>query len=334
MTVLKLVTSGLSATAQSLTNITPTTVSAAALQSAWLKVFDQSRPLLARAGGYSLEIDPATQEVLVTVDMSKVTQEVAKNIEAISPDLVHVAFDGGAARAVRNVADGPPHWGGSIIWPDYNPANYCSAGFSVWKNSNNADTSVTAGHCGTAGSNGGTFKSGALDRPGSLTAQPTGISYFFGTKQGTQNYPDYDQARLEGSSYTGTLRVGGGDDTQTTRQVRGATDPVIGDLVCQSGVTSEAICDIRVGKLDASYCDGSGCTTFLMSGRRADDGTTVRPGDSGGPVYLRFSGGEAGIRAMVIAGGDPVANTTNFRRLFAERYYSIAGHLDVRIMTG
>jgi hypothetical protein len=58
MTVLKLVTSGLSATAQSLTNITPTTVSAAALQSAWLKVFDQSRLLLASAGGYSLEIDP------------------------------------------------------------------------------------------------------------------------------------------------------------------------------------------------------------------------------------------------------------------------------------
>jgi len=318
-TVLSLVSDGLSARARDLVKVEQTTVSAAALQDAWLKVSDQAPALLKGLGGFVQEVDPSTQQVLVSVDRDKVSPELAAAIENISPGLVHVALGGETSRAIRTVADSTPHWGGSYIYSVVDEGYYCTSGFSVIKNSNNADAAVTAGHCSqpTPGlNNGQTFRSGI----------PSGTTYFYGDMWGNTNFPAFDMARLEGSTYAATIRTDGGNDGQLVRTVRGASNPVIGDLVCQSGVTSYAQCNLLVGALNAQLCDASGCTYGLFSARRDTD-VIVRGGDSGAPVYLRFSGAEAGIRGMVIGAGD------GGTRLLAAFWSDIRDHEDVRIKT-
>jgi len=302
--------SGLSLEAQQYIRLEPTAVSASELQAAWLDVQAEGSKVLTDAGAYWMDVDPELAKVVVGVDKAMVSEEQVKLLERLAPGLVQVLMEEAGGRSERSVADSAPHWGGSIIAPDYSPNAYCTAGFTVIRNSNDNRASVTAGHCGTPGGDGGDFYSGP---------------YFYGTKGGTYNYPEYDQARLQASSYSYYIRTNGGDDGQGSRQVRGATDPVIGDPVCQAGVTSYAECGIEIGSLTAKFCDNAGCTTFLASGRRANDTVVVRPGDSGGPVYLRFSDAEAGIRGMVIAATD------GGRRMFAERWDSMANHLNIRI---
>lgn len=304
-----LVLSGLSLEAQQYIRLEPTPVSASELQAAWLDVQAHGSKVLTGAGAYWMDVDPALAKVVVGVDRATASEEQVKLLEGLAPGLVQVLLEEAGARSERSVADSAPHWGGSIISPDYSNS-YCTAGFTVIRNSNDNRASVTAGHCGTPGGDGGDFYSGP---------------YFYGTKGGTYNYPEYDQARLQSSSYSYYIRTNGGDDGQSTRQVRGATDPVIGDLVCQAGVTSYAECGIEIGSLTAKFCDNAGCTTYLASGRRANDTVVFRLGDSGGPVYLRFDNAEAGIRGMAIAYGD------GGRRMFAERWDSMANHLNIRI---
>lgn len=244
----------------------------------------------------------------VHASVSPISAFVAANSE-----LIELRVEGGGgSRLVRTIPDAEPHWGGSII------NGNCTAGFTVRRQSDNVRTSVTAGHCGTVGSSAssghyfyGNFRGGGSDHP---------------------SYPDYDQARLQGSTYAPRIRT---DDGQSLRDVRGATETVIGDSICQSGVFSESECHVIVGDMSATFCDDydnpATCTTYLMSGRR-DGEVVARGGDSGGPVYLKFPNAEAAIRGMVVAGTQCNTETGNGRRLFAERWNSISNHLKVEIV--
>ncbi|GAA1761576.1 hypothetical protein GCM10009795_005030 [Nocardioides hankookensis] len=310
----KELTAGLDETAQALISTKASPVTAADLSNAWAAVNDHSQSLQRSLGAYSIDIDAATSQVVIEASGQTVAKRsgdatrTETEVESLAPGLIDVQLGETTQRLVRSTPDAAPHYGGSwITWPN---GTYCSSGFTVVRNGTTTRTSVTAGHCG--GANGTEFTSGA---------------YYYGDKAGLANYPDYDQARLQGSTYREFIRVGGGNDAQSLRSVRGATDPVIGDSLCQSGVTSYAECGIVVGSLSATLCDPAGCTTYLGAGRKETDAIAARGGDSGAPVYLRFSNAEAGIRGMLIGGGD------GGRRMFFERYDSIANHLNVHIYT-
>lgn len=249
-TVTSLLTSGLSLGAQRMIHVQIGRVSTAALETAWVKVNTSVAGLLTGRGAYWLDVDPTLQQIVVGVDESLTSTATGDAIAAIAPGLVHVLYEGSGDRAVRSYGDAAPHFGGAIISPEDAPypQSWCTAGFTVRRVSDNTRASVTAGHCGTPGSNGGTWNS---------------RSYFYGVKRGTHDYPDYDQARLEDSRYNPYIYTDGGDDGQAFRSVRGATDPVIGDRVCQAGVTSESECGIEIGSVTATYCDDPGNPHWL-----------------------------------------------------------------------
>lgn len=75
--------------------------------------------------------------------------------------------------------------------------------------------SVTAGHCGD---NGDDFDSG---------------SHYYGEMAGKADWPDYDMARLKGSTYAGRLWTVG-QDNFNTRVVTGANDGTVGSVVCDT----------------------------------------------------------------------------------------------------
>ena len=81
----------------------------------------------------------------------------------------------------------------------------------------------------------------------------------------------------------------GGGDSNTTTPVRGWGDVYVGEILCQSGVTSARetggpVCDIKVLFFYADRED-------LVEGEQMDGRQAARPGDSGGPVYGPSSAG-------------------------------------------
>lgn len=82
--------------------------------------------------------------------------------------------------------------------------------------------------------------------------------------------------------------------------------------------------------VSAEYCDDAGCTTHVIRANKSD-GSHLQGGDSGSPVYTRPASNAANIRGIVIAG---TTSGTGNRVFWAERYLSIAGHLEVHALIG
>lgn len=301
---------GLPADSAAMIQVTATKVDSISLATAWKKVAG-SWSSLAKIGPYTVDVDATTGRIVLT--FGDVDATTLSNSEAISglPDLVDVESDaaGGFFRASRG-SDSPPHWGGAGI---YNSSgDGCTTGFTVKRNDTGARASLTAGHCGTPNGNGGTWYSG---------------SYTYGTKNDAYGFPDYDQARLVGQTYDPVIWTNNGEDPNTIRGVSEANDPAIGGSVCMSGFATGTPCAIIVKSLTASACDSSGCTTYLGRGKRDDGAIIVREGDSGAPIYHRWSDGTAGVRGTVVGGDQGGA------RVYFERWNSIKNHLGVSIVT-
>lgn len=313
-TLVARVTSGLPSSARANLTVTKSERSADELRTAWRQVMAQEwTDDAAQRSSFSMDLDPELESVVVDVEGAAPAAgrlDVARApVEGVKPGAVVVRYSGESARASRN-SDTAPHWGGARITAG---STGCTSGFTVKSKSSSTRFSVTAGHCGPNG-----------------TAWYSG-SYFFGNTAGRTGYPEYDQARLSGSTYTNSIYTDG-LDSFTTRVVTGANDGDVGDSVCLSGQVTKSVCGVEIKSLSATYCDdpdvAATCTTYLMRGRRSDDRVIVRRGDSGGPVYQRNSTlPRASIRGMIIAydmGGI---------RVYAERYNSISNHLGVVAIT-
>jgi streptogrisin D len=284
-------------------------VSAKVLANAWTKLGNRTWHPDATKTTFTADLDPATEKVVVEYD-EDTDPDVVAALKKIDPDVLSATA--GRPERMDRLNDTPTggHWGGARI---NSTVRYCTAGFSVVRRSLGSRASVTAGHCGANG-----------------TLWVSGM-YYYGTTNGRTNYPDYDQALLTGSSYGPKIWTYGAGDTEDVRTVKSAADPAVGQLICQSGSFSNSICGIRVDSISAKYCDTDGCTSYVIKGTKGG-AIVIRGGDSGGPMYTKPAADAATIRGMAFAGGGCASSACT--TIYAERYQSIAGHLNIYVLTG
>jgi streptogrisin D len=282
--------------------------SARSIAAAWNKIGARNWSADAAKTSFTADLDPASENILVEYD--KATTSAASIAGLRSIDGVSIVA-GSPQRTTRlsDTATGG-HWGGARIT---STTKNCSAGFSVVIQASNTRGTVTAGHCGGPG-----------------TIWHSGSNYY-GTTTVRTNYPDYDQSLLSGSSYGAKIWTDGPGDSVDTRTVTGGGDPAVGTKICQSGSFSTSLCNITVRSTSAKYCDADGCTTYVIRATRGGL-VTIVSGDSGGPIYTRPSATTATIRGLAFAGSGCTAGRCT--TLYAERYDSIAGHLNVRALVG
>ncbi|MEU8223546.1 hypothetical protein [Kribbella sp. NPDC048915] len=298
----------LPAAGKSLVKVESSCRTAQAIAATWNAVGARTWSADAARTTYAADLDPVTENVIVEYDQATTSAASLAGLREV-PGVQLVA--GSLARMSR-LSDTPKggHWGGARITSSL---KNCSAGFSVVRRSNGQRGSVTAGHCGGAG-----------------TAWKSGTNYY-GTTTLRTNYPEYDQALVTGSTYGPKIWTDGPGDSVNTRTVTGGGDPGVGTVICQSGSFSTSLCNLTVRSTSARYCDADGCTTYVIRATRGGL-VTIVGGDSGGPVYSRRGTSSATIRGITFAGAGCAASRCT--TLYAERYKSITGHLGVTALTG
>ncbi|WP_394435238.1 S1 family peptidase [Streptomyces sp. SGAir0957] len=199
--------------------------------------------------GTAWAVDPATKQVVVTVDESVSQAEISR-----------IKQEAGDTAGAIKIKHTPGTFNKLISGGDaiYASSWRCSLGFNV-KNSAGADYFLTAGHC-TDGA--GTWWSNS------------GHTTTLGTTAGS-SFPgnDYGLVRYTNTSVTKSGTVGSVDITN-------AATPSVGTTVTRRGSTT-GIHSGRVTALNATVNYGGG---DVVSGLIQ---TTVcaEPGDSGGPLY-------------------------------------------------
>jgi hypothetical protein len=210
----------------------------------------------------------------------------ASALEAETGDTVTVEF-GDASRATR-LKDGEPHWGGSGIrhprGRDDGKDFQCTSGFTAVLPSGSKG-SVSAGHCFVGDSQKNLWSGNQFYGVVGARAKP---------------FPKFDMRRIKPSGESFARKIHTDPPAGDFRTVVAASNPSGGSFVCLSGAKTEALCGVEIINLNGTYCDSSGCTPSLAVGRKGGT-TVVRGGDSGGPVYNRFSNDNAAIRGMIIA---------------------------------
>jgi hypothetical protein len=195
--------------------------------------------------------------------------------------------------------DAPPHWGGASIT---NGSATCTSGFVV-QNGSGTRFMVTAAHC----------------FPLNSAVWNTGGGWSFGNVVSRGPFPTWDLELLGGASY-GSYIIRG-DATGYGSHVVGAANPVVGFTgYCRSGQTTFEQCGHTVNNLDATFCDGSGCTPNVIA---YSGGGLSAGGDSGAPFFLP-SGGEH-IRGVHFG---RIGST-----MYAEKWSTVAAHFGVSIVT-
>ncbi|GAA2072840.1 S1 family peptidase [Actinomadura alba] len=205
----------------------------------------------AKIGGTAWAVDPASNQVLISLDESVKGAKLAK-VKAVA------AKFGDAARIERVAGKFTPLIaGGQAI---YSGGSRCSLGFNV-RSSSGTQYFLTAGHCTNIGS---TWTNG------STTLGTRAGTSFPGNDYGIVQYTNSTIAK-EGSVY---LYGGGYQD------ITSATTPAVGQSVRRSGSTT----GVRSGTVTAlnqtvTY-SGSGTVSGLIR-----TNACAEPGDSGGSLY-------------------------------------------------
>jgi hypothetical protein len=197
--------------------------------------------------------------------------------------------------------DGQPHWGGAWI---QSAAELCTSAFPM------ADAAgrrymMTAGHC-----------------------FPNGTATNMGTAERGPYWPANDSALVSRHLVAGHIY-----DTPTTqRNISDGTNPSIGVSYCTTGRTSGFVCDWTVRQLEYTICflDRPGCTLHMVGFDRPN-GSTVQPGDSGGPLYRKYSDFTDGVRGII---SGYVWDWGTFRYMsYAQSYQSVANTWGMHVIT-
>jgi hypothetical protein len=247
----------------------------------------RSAPVLVRPAGYSMaELraaagrlragwpggGDAVQAIKLKPDGSGLIVSVpraASSLRASVPDVgVPVDFLVETALEPTSRDDDWAPWkgGATIVNPDQGAA--CTSGFGVRNGS--ASYILTAAHCGQAGQR-------FTDARGE----------FIGTI-GPRNQ-DHDVELVPTSSVDGYVYVGTPTDS-VAAPVEGWGWTFVGELLCQSGVTSSRelgrpVCNLKVLFYYADKED-------LVEAEQTEGQTAARPGDSGGPLYSVAASGK------------------------------------------
>ncbi|WP_144121489.1 hypothetical protein [Catellatospora sichuanensis] len=217
-----------------------------------------------------------------------------------------------AARTGR-LNDGEAHFGGAGVRVNSGATNTCTTAFVARRKSVTGDTAVysggiSAGHCFGNGQN--IYSS----------------TQYWGTGSRKKDYPAYDMLFVGSAAETYDNVIHTDPCCPTQRNITAKRNPLVGDVVCLSGMVTKATCGVTVIGLNAMICDAEGCTGGLMEGGRNGD-IIVRTGDSGGPVYIRSGASNA------IALGMIVGCTSGCRGVVAEQLTNIESHLNATILT-
>ncbi len=206
----------------------------------------------ARVVGTAWSVDPATNQVVVSVDSSVTgaklaTVEAAVKAQGAGARLEHV--DG---VFTTRIAGGDPIYMGQFV---------CSLGFNA-RDSSNRDFFVTAGHCGNIST---TFYSNSSH------------TTVLGTRQGS-SFPGNDYAAIRYTNTTIT-KTGGVDLYSGTRDITGSANPTVGQAVQRSGRTTHVHSGTVTG-LNATVNYAEGTVRGMIRTNVCAEG-----GDSGGPLF-------------------------------------------------
>ena len=260
----------------------------------------------AAKASFSFGIDATDSRVHVSFDPAYAS--AANAARDLLGDVAVVTLDG-SSRAGR-LDDGRPHWGGAGVRVGSGGinTNICTTTFVVRRNSDGQRGGLSAGHC---------FNNGQ---------QIFSSTRFWGNAWGESNFPAFDMIGIAAGGETYDNRIHVDPCCPVVRDVTIRHEPAVNDSVCQSGITTRAVCGLVINNLFAELCDASGCTPGLLRARRAND-VTVRGGDSGGPIYQRSGSANAAAVGLVVGFND------GGRNLLGEKLGNIESHLGVTIAT-
>ncbi|MEU8007161.1 hypothetical protein AB0B66_38875 [Catellatospora sp. NPDC049111] len=234
----------------------------------------------------------------------------AQALRAALGEVAEVTLE--SATRTGRLNDGEAHFGGAGVRVNSGPTNTCTTAFVARRRSVTGDTAVytggiSAGHCFANGN------------------KIYSSTQYWGTASRESDYPTYDMIFVGSSAETYDNVIHTDPCCPTQRNITAKRDPVIGDVVCLSGMATKATCGITVFSLTTSICDAEGCTYGLMEGGRGGD-VIVRTGDSGGPVYIRSGASNAVALGMIIG------CTSQCRGVVAEQLTNIESHLNATIL--
>ncbi len=243
------------------------------------KALDRS----ARIAGTSWAVDPATDQVVISVDESVKGAKLAK-LESVTKKL------GAAARVERvkgslSTLAGPVMQDGTAI---FTAAGRCSLGFNVFTIGGGADFHyfITAGHCTHAGS---TWYSNQ------------GLTSFLGSNSGSTGVfgpgGDWGVVHYEAAGIHVFGTIAGSGQTIT-----GAGDAFVGESVRRSGSTT-GVHSGTVTALNATVNYPEATVSGLIR-----TNVCAEPGDSGGPLY----DGATGLGLTSGGNGDCSSGGTTF----------------------
>lgn len=257
--------------------------------------------------GFYLDAADSTYHVTISPDDAQAAAILGARLGGrVTIDLSGVAL-------ADRLNDGEPHWGGAGIRPGSLSSNNCTSAFTVRLPNGNLG-SVTAGHC--------FVDSGAINGRNVYSG-----NQFYGETAGAFDYPSYDMVRITPQGETFDNKIHVDPCCPSVRTVVASGNPAVGDFICNSGMTTRAICGLEVRAIDQTVCfsDG-GCRVHMIRVTRSGD-VIVRGGDSGGPMYNRFGDTQAAARGMII--GRSSDGTIGY----GHRISAVTGHLSVSVAT-
>ncbi|MEV4412158.1 hypothetical protein [Catellatospora sp. NPDC049609] len=259
----------------------------------------------ASAATFSYYLDAADSRYRVSFDPAY--PEAAQALRDALGEVAEVTLDG--AMRTGRLNDGEPHFGGAGLRAGSGATNTCTSGFVARRNSDGRIGGTTAAHCF---SNGQSIYSS---------------TQYWGAASGESDYPAYDMMFVSASAEKYDNKIHTDPCCPTERFVTAKRNAVIGDSVCLSGMVTKATCGIAVNSLQGVLCAADGCTYGLMQGNRGGD-VIVKPGDSGGPVYIRSGTSNATGLAMIIG-----CSSSSCTSVLAEHMSVIEAHLGLTVLT-
>jgi streptogrisin D len=206
----------------------------------------------ARVVGTAWSVDPASNQVVVSVDSSVTGVNLAAVEAAVKAQGAGARLEHVDGVFTTRIAGGDAIYMGQFV---------CSLGFNV-RNASNADYFLTAGHCGNIAS---TFYSNS--------SHTTAL----GTRLGS-SFPGNDYAAIQHTNPAIT-KTGGVDLYSGTQDITSAANPIVGQAVRRSGRTTHVHSGSVTG-LDATVNYAEGTVTGMIRTNVCAEG-----GDSGGPLF-------------------------------------------------
>lgn len=239
-----------------------------------------------RAGGKIYQWGVSPDKNVVSVGVEEVTPELERAAKERFGSSVELFETEATERTASRLHDTQPFWGGS---PITDRISLCSSGFTVFNQVNGQRGMLTAGHCG------------ALD------ATMLHDGQFFGTLTArTLVNNSFDRGVVLGASYdpliwTGSFPPQGPFNSTSAEFVVSFRLVTKGQSICLDGSQHGEVCGVTVGDQDIcrNFPNSSPANTCHLTVAQKSGSFIVGGGDSGGPAFVRVTGGVSAVGIIV-----------------------------------